>query len=215
MLPYPELYIDAGFASADEVRAAGIDIGTPIVYAPRVDRARRRPDRRHLGRRPRRLRGDARGGARALQGVNERPTVHLVFSVQEEFNLRGALPAAQALAARHRHPARPDPRHRHAGHDGARRRDARRRAGDEHLFLPRPRHAERHHPASGAGGAVRGDGEGGHSMPLQRSAHIGALTDNSYVQLVGAGRRGDRSRLPAAATRIPRSRSATSAISRR
>ena len=36
--------------------------------------------------------------ARALlQGVAERPTVHLVFSVQEEFNLRGALTAAQAL----------------------------------------------------------------------------------------------------------------------
>ena len=35
--------------------------------------------------------------ARALKGVTKRPTVHLVFSVQEEFNLRGALPAAQAL----------------------------------------------------------------------------------------------------------------------
>src|SRR5690606_29200339 len=34
VLPYPELYVDAGFASADAVRAAGIDVGTPIVYAP-------------------------------------------------------------------------------------------------------------------------------------------------------------------------------------
>ena len=30
--------------------------------------------------------------------MRRKPTVHLVFSVQEEFNLRGALPAAQALA---------------------------------------------------------------------------------------------------------------------
>ena len=66
---------------------------------------------------------------------------------------------------------------------------ARRRAGDEPLFLPRPRHAERHHPASGAGRAVRGDGATARGMPLQRSAHIGALTELSYVQLVGAGRR--------------------------
>ena len=36
VLPYPELYIDAGFESADAVRAAGIDVGTPIVYQPRV-----------------------------------------------------------------------------------------------------------------------------------------------------------------------------------
>ena len=38
VVPYPELYIDAGFASGDEALAAGIDIGTPVVYAPQVDR---------------------------------------------------------------------------------------------------------------------------------------------------------------------------------
>ena len=36
VLPYPELYVDAGFTSAAEVLAAGIDVGTPIVYAPKV-----------------------------------------------------------------------------------------------------------------------------------------------------------------------------------
>ncbi len=36
VLPYPELYIDAGFKSAAEVLAAGIDVGTPLVYAPKV-----------------------------------------------------------------------------------------------------------------------------------------------------------------------------------
>ena len=60
---------------------------------------------------------------------------------------------------------------------GARRRAARRRAGDEPLFLPRPRHAQRHHPASGAGGAVSTAAAQDAGQPLQRSAHIGALTD--------------------------------------
>ena len=36
VLPYAELYIDAGFDSAEAVLAAGIDIGTPVVYAPKV-----------------------------------------------------------------------------------------------------------------------------------------------------------------------------------
>ena len=36
VLPYAELYIDAGFDSGDQVRAAGIDVGTPVVYQPRV-----------------------------------------------------------------------------------------------------------------------------------------------------------------------------------
>jgi len=34
--------------------------------------------------------------ARALLQSSRRPTTHLVFSVQEEFNLRGAMTAAQA-----------------------------------------------------------------------------------------------------------------------
>ena len=36
VLPYQELYIDAGFGAAEEVLAAGIDIGTPVVYQPTV-----------------------------------------------------------------------------------------------------------------------------------------------------------------------------------
>ena len=96
VLPYPELYIDAGFSSAAEVLAAGVDIGTPVVYEPRV-----------LPLAGERLSGtsvDDRAAcavivevARALLAVTARPTVHIVFSVQEEFNLRGAVTAAQAL----------------------------------------------------------------------------------------------------------------------
>ena len=61
VVPYPDLYIDAGFASRDEALAAGVDIGTPVVYRPQRGRAVGKPHRRHVGRRPRRLRGHRRG----------------------------------------------------------------------------------------------------------------------------------------------------------
>src|SRR4029453_5305621 len=95
-IPYPDLYIDAGFASSEEVLAAGIDIGTPVTYRPNVLQ----------------LSGNALAGtaiddragcavvvevSRALAALERHPTVHFVFSVQEEFNLRGALTAAQVL----------------------------------------------------------------------------------------------------------------------
>jgi putative aminopeptidase FrvX len=96
VLPYQEIFIDTGFASAAEVMAAGIDVGTPIVYAPNFV---------ELG--GGRIAGtaiDDRAAcavmlevARALDEVDTHPTVHLVFSVLEEFNLRGALTAAQML----------------------------------------------------------------------------------------------------------------------
>ena len=52
-------------AAPTEVLAAGIDIGTPVVYAPKVVELAGGRHRRHLGRRPRRLRRDGRGGAGA------------------------------------------------------------------------------------------------------------------------------------------------------
>ena len=156
MVPYTELAVDAGFASREEAEAAGVRIGTPVTYAPRVHRAGQRPHRRDRHRRPGRL----RRAARARRGAPRRqrgPTLHLVWSVQEEHNLRGVLPAATALA--------PDiaiavdlmlacdtPEMA-----VARRPPARRWAGHVAVQLPRARHAQRRHPASGAG-APRGDG---------------------------------------------------------
>lgn len=185
VLPYPELYVDTGFGSAEEVLAAGIDIGTPIVYAPKV------VDLAHD-----RLAGtsvDDRAAcavmvevARALRDVKKKPTVHLVFSVLEEFNLRGALTAANALA--------PDiaiqldlmlatdtP-------DMTARGDIRLGGGPAmslYSFHGRGTlNGTIPHPAlvSLFTRAARDAG-----LPLQRSAHIGALTDSSYVQLVNAG----------------------------
>jgi putative aminopeptidase len=97
VLPYQEIMVDAGFSSAGEVVAAGVDIGSPVVYAPKAIAL--------VGDRLAGTAVDDRAGcaviveaARLLVDLPDRPTVHFVFSTQEEFNLRGALVAAQALA---------------------------------------------------------------------------------------------------------------------
>jgi putative aminopeptidase FrvX len=182
---YIDLYADAGFESADEARAAGVTIGTPAVYAPSFAR---------LG--AHRFCGasiDDRAGcavilevAAKLRSVADRPTLHVVFSVQEEFNVRGAVVAAQSL--------RPDiaiqlditiasdmP-------DLAGLGEVRLGAGPVlslynmhgrgtlNGVIPHPalvQHIER--------SAARAD------LPLQRCAIVGLLTDNAYVQFVGEG----------------------------
>jgi putative aminopeptidase FrvX len=185
VVPYMDLYVDAGFSSAEEARAAGIEIGTPVVYRPNVVELSES-----------RIGGtsvDDRAGCavvvevmRALKETGHHPTVHFVFSVQEEFNLRGALTAAQAL--------KPDIAIQL----------------DLLLAADTPDMAYRGDVALGGGPAMslysfhgRGtlNGTIPHpalvalfeqtgarlAMPLQRSAHTGALTDSSYVQLVGEG----------------------------
>ncbi len=183
--PYGELYIDTGLASAADVREAGIEIGTPVVYQPRV-----------LALGGQRLAGtsiDDRAGcavivevARALLAHEARPTTHLVFSVQEEFNLRGATTAARALA-----PAiaiqldlvlatdTPDMGYRgdvHLGRGPALSMYSFHGRGTLTGTLPHPAlvaHFEAH------ARALR--------LELQRSAHVGALTDSAYVQGVEQG----------------------------
>ncbi len=185
MLPYQDLYIDIGAGSAEEVRGRGIDVGTPIVYAPHGFR---------LGEHCIAGTGvDDRAGcavlieiARTLSVAPARATVHCVFSVQEEFNLRGAAVAATAL--------QPD------------------LAVQIDLILATdlPDMASRGDVALGAGPAMslysfHGRGTLNGTLPhpglvrlfeaaamrtgitLQRSAHTGVLTDASYVQLVGRG----------------------------
>jgi putative aminopeptidase FrvX len=185
VVPYMDLYIDAGFGSRDEAVAAGVDIGTPVVYRPQA-----------LALSETRLAGtsiDDRAGcaviveaARTLVKQRKRPTVHFVFSVQEEFNLRGALTAAQVL--------KPDISIQL----------------DLLLATDTPDMGYRGDVALGGGPAMslysfHGRGTPNGTIPhpalvalfdrtaakldvkLQRSAHTGALTDSSYVQLVGQG----------------------------
>jgi putative aminopeptidase FrvX len=182
VLPYAELYVDAGFASAEAARAAGVQIGTPVTYLPRV-----------LPLAGSCLAGtsiDDRAGcavmlalAAARQG-RAGPTLHLVWSVQEEFNLRGVLPAATAL--------QPDIALQI----------------DLLLACDTPDMGGRGEVALGGGPGIslysfhgRGTLNGviphpalvrlmeaaaaGAGVPLQRSAHTGALTDLSYVQFMG------------------------------
>jgi putative aminopeptidase FrvX len=112
------------------------------------------------------------------------PTLHLVWSVQEEFNLRGVLPAATAL--------QPDIALQI----------------DLLLACDTPDMAGRGEVALGGGpgislysfhgrGTLNGviphpalvrlmeDAAAGAGLPLQRSAHTGALTDLSYIQFMG------------------------------
>jgi putative aminopeptidase FrvX len=182
---YPDLYVDCGFESSDEATAAGIQIGTPVVYAPGSSA---------LG--AHRLTGpaiDDRAGcavlidvARALSRRANGPTVHVAFTTLEEFNLRGAQPLAQRLM--------PDIAIQ----------------VDLMLATDTPDMGDRGEMVLGGGpgislysfhgrGTLNGviphpamvglfettaDAEG---IRLQRSAQTGVLTDLSYVQLVGEG----------------------------
>jgi putative aminopeptidase len=93
--PATALYLDVGMGDARSVRAAGVRIGDPITYAAAWDAL---PSGRVAGKSL-----DNRLGVAALLAVVDRlreepPTsrVHVAFSCQEEFNVRGTL----ALAAR-------------------------------------------------------------------------------------------------------------------
>jgi putative aminopeptidase FrvX len=182
VVPYAELYVDAGFSSVDEAEAAGVRIGTPVTYAPRV-----------LALQKTRLAGtsvDDRAGCAVLLALaaarkgKPGPVLHLVWSVQEEFNLRGVLPAATSLL--------PDIALQ----------------VDLLLASDTPDMAGRGEVSLGGGpgislysfhgrGTLNGviphpalvrlmeDAAEGAGLPLQRSAHTGALTDLSYIQFLG------------------------------
>jgi putative aminopeptidase FrvX len=185
VVPYPEIAVDTGFSSATEVVAAGVDIGSPVVYAPKAVML--------AGGRIAGTSVDDRAGcavivetARVLAATPDRPNVHFVFSTQEEFNLRGALVAAEALAP------------------------AIAIQLDLMLATDTPDMQARGDLALGRGPAVslysfHGRGTLNGTIPhpalvslfkrtaqaegvnLQRSAQVGVLTDSSYVQLARHG----------------------------
>ena len=49
VLPYQDLFLDAGFTSKAQAEAAGVRIGTPVTYLPRGHLPCQWPHRRHLG----------------------------------------------------------------------------------------------------------------------------------------------------------------------
>ena len=185
VVPYMDLYIDAGFRSADDAATAGVRIGTPVIYLPRVmDLAGGRIAGTSV---------DDRAGcavlielARALTGRTGGPSVHLLWSVQEEFNLRGALPVAQTLLPDIALQIdlmlatdTPDMGYRGAadlgGGPGISLYSFHGR-GTLNGVIPHPALVALFEAAAASAG-----------LALQRTAHTGALTDLSYVQLVGAG----------------------------
>ncbi len=185
VLKTPELRIDTGHGSKAAVEAAGVRIGTPVVYRPNAVEL--------AGGRIAGTSVDDRAGcavlvevARALKARTGGPTVHVVFSVQEEFNLRGAVVAAQVL--------KPDVAIQI----------------DLMLACDTPDMADRGEMVMGGGPGIslysfhgRGTLNGviphpaavrlmeetaaAEGLTLQRSAQVGVLTDLSYVQLLGEG----------------------------
>jgi putative aminopeptidase FrvX len=185
VLKAPEIRIDTGHGSKAAVEAAGVRIGTPVVYRPNVVEL--------AGGRIAGTSVDDRAGcavllevARALAARSGGPTVHAVFSVQEEFNLRGAVVAAQGLM--------PDIAMQI----------------DLMLACDTPDMADRGEMTLGGGPGIslysfhgRGTLNGviphpaavrlmeetaaAEGLTLQRSAQVGVLTDLSYVQLLGEG----------------------------
>lgn len=183
--PYAQLYVDVGAASADELKALGIEVGCPVVYEPRFAEL--------AGGRVAATSLDDRGGCAVLVHLAERlaaerpaATVYLVGTVQEEFNLRGAMVAAAAL--------RPDLAI----------------ALDVIVSGDTPDLKDRTDLKLGSGpilGLYSFHGRGtlngtiphpglvrlvkqvaaGQGLSLQRSAAVGLLTDSAYVQLVGEG----------------------------
>jgi putative aminopeptidase FrvX len=183
--PYAQLYVDLGAASDAEVRALGIEVGCPVVYEPRfADLAGGRISATSL---------DDRGGCAALVELARRlaarrpeATVHLVGSVQEEFNLRGAMLAAAAL--------KPDLAISVDVMIAGDTPDLKDRSdlklgggpilglysfhgrGTLNGTIPHPALSRLVREVAAQAG-----------LPLQRSATLGILTDSAYVQLVGEG----------------------------
>jgi len=185
VVPYADLTVDAGLTSRAEAEAARIRIGTPAVYEPRFIRL---ANTRIAG-----TAVDDRAAcavllelARLLAGQVLAAPVHLVWSVQEEFNLRGVMPVVHRLS-----PGAciqldlilacdtPDMAHRgdvRLGGGPAVSLFSFHGRGTLNGLIPHPGMvalAENH--AAGLG------------LPLQRSAHTGALTETAYVQIAGPG----------------------------
>lgn len=183
--PYDRLRLDLGAEGPETVCALGVEVGAPVTYRPTFQRlGQHRICAPAL---------DDRAGCAVLmelvRSVVATPvpaTLHAVFTVQEEFNLRGAVVAAQRL--------RPDAAI----------------SLDIMVSSDTPDLADRGNLRLGGGPALgmysfHGRGTLNGTLPhpallrhlcavgkatgigLQRSAHTGLLTDSSYVQLVGEG----------------------------
>ena len=182
---YKDLYIDLGLRTASEVRTSGIDIGSPIVYKPSAEII---GDEKIVG-----TSVDDRAGCAVLlevaRQINSRtagPEINIVFTVQEEFNLRGALPVAQKikpeiaiqidLLLASDTPDMRDFGEIKLGEGPGISMFSFHGRGTLNGVIPHPVLVKHFEQAASK-----------ENINLQKSAHIGALTDLSYVQLVENG----------------------------
>jgi len=182
---YANLYIDIGVSSFKQVIDLGIDVGSPVIYKPKYQRL--------LGTRVLMSFADNRTGCAALlalsKDLKEKPlkhNVYLVGTVQEEFNLRGAMMAARTV--------KPDIA---ICLDGGACADTPDLEGFSHVKMghgPVMSMYNFHgrgtlngtipHPALVS---IMEDCADKARVKIQRSATVGALTDASYLQLEGTG----------------------------
>lgn len=183
--PIDKAYIDVGASSAAEVAQLGIQIGDHVAYEPRFERL--------AGNRVSGTSIDDRGGCAVLVGVAEhlakKPAnvnVVLVATVQEEFNLRGAMVAAEKikpvaamsvdLVAAGDTPEMQAPNGVEVGKGPVMGLFSFHGRGTLNGVIPHP----------GLVAMVEGCAAKA-KMPLQKHATVGLLTDASYVQFVNGG----------------------------
>jgi putative aminopeptidase FrvX len=178
-------YIDVGARSAKDVEDLGIRVGDHVAYEPRFQHlANNRVTATSL---------DDRGGCAVLMGLAEHLSTNpapvnvvLVASVQEEFNLRGAMLAAETLkptaaisldlVAAGDTPEMGTPNGVRVGAGPVMGLYSFHGRGTLNGVIP--------HPALVAHTEASAEAAG---LNLQRHATVGLLTDASYVQLVNGG----------------------------
>jgi len=178
-------YIDVGASSAEDVEALGIQIGDHVAYEPRFERL---ANNRVAG-----TSIDDRGGCAVLVGLAEhlaaKPAsvnVVLVGTVQEEFNLRGAMLAAEKikpvaaisldLVASGDTPEMGTPNGVEVGKGPVMGLYSFHGRGTLNGVIPHPGLVKLVEDTAAKG-----------KTPLQKHATVGLLTDASYVQFVNGG----------------------------
>lgn len=182
---YNTLFVDIGAKSREEVFGLGINVGSPIVYKPKFQKLLN--DRAYLSA------SDNRSGCASLLEIanllleSKRPsTVYIVATVQEEYNIRGAMVASRSV--------KPDVA---ICIDGGIGNDTPETKGTGHVACGQGPVMSMYnfhgrgtlngtiaHPAMVRLFEEAAERKG---IPLQRCASIGVLTDMAYVQLEGTG----------------------------
>ena len=180
-----DCYVDIGATSAAEAAAAGVKVGTPVLYRPSFEKL--------INNRVAATSIDDRGGCALLVEIaahfkKQRPavTLHIVGTVQEEFNLRGAMVAAAQLnptaaicidlVAASDTPDIPSGNGVRIGSGPVVGTYTFHGRGTLNGLIPHPKMVELVEKSAAS-----------KKIKLQRHATLGLLTDASYVQLVGKG----------------------------